>query len=166
VPDALPVLGFVTLQRLAELWWSARNERRLRARGAHEAGAGHYPFMVALHALWLVGLWILAWRQPANGWLVAAYAALQIARAWVIVSLGERWTTRIIVLPQAPLVRTGPYRFFKHPNYVVVAIEIALLPLAFGLWLYAAIFSLANAAMLAWRICAEDRALANQERPV
>jgi len=166
VPDALPVLGFVTLQRLAELAWSARNERRLRACGAYEVGAGHYPFMVALHALWLAGLWILAWPLPANGWCVAAYAALQILRVWVIASLGECWTTRIIVLPDAPLVRAGPYRFLRHPNYVVVAIEIALLPVAFGLWIYAAIFSLANAAMLAWRIRAEDRALANQERPV
>jgi methyltransferase len=166
MPDALPVLGFVTLQRLAELWWSARNERRLHARGAHEVGAEHYPFMVALHALWLAGLWIWAWPRPANWWLVAVYAALQVIRLWVIAALGERWTTRIIVLPSAPLVRAGPYRFFKHPNYLVVAIEIALLPLAFGLFIYAAIFSLANAAMLTWRIRAEDRALANQERPV
>ena len=166
MPDALPVLGFVTLQRLVELWWSARNEQRLRARGAREAGTRHYPFIVALHALWLAGLWIWAWPRPANWWLVAAYAVLQIARVWVIVTLGERWTTRIIVLPGAPLVRAGPYRFLKHPNYLVVAIEIALLPLAFGLLLYAAFFSLANAGVLLWRIRAEDRALANQERPV
>ena len=166
MPDALPVLGFVTLQRLVELWWSARNEKRLRARGGYEVGARHYPFMVALHALWLAGLWVSAWQLAANWWLVAAYAALQIARLWVIAALGERWTTRIIVLPGAPLVRAGPYRFLKHPNYLVVAIEIALLPLAFGLFLYAAIFSLANAALLIWRIRTEDRALANQERPV
>ncbi len=127
MPDALPVLGFVTLQRLVELWWSARNEQRLRARGAQEAGARHYPFIVALHVLWLAGLWIWAWPRPANWWLVAAYAVLQIARVWVIATLGERWTTRIIVLPGAPLVRAGPYRFLKHPNYLVVAIEIALL---------------------------------------
>ena len=166
MPDALPVLGFVTLQRLVELWWSARNERRLRARGAREAGARHYPFIVALHALWLAGLWIWAWPRPANWWLVAAYAALQIARVWVIATLGERWTTRIIVLAGAPLVSAGPYRFMKHPNYVVVAIEIALLPIAFGLYVYAALFSAANTLLLAWRIRAEDRALANQERPV
>ena len=166
MPDALPVLGLVTLQRLGELWWSARNERRLRARGAYEAGAKHYPFMVALHALWLAGLWILAWPLPANWWLVGLYGALQFVRVWTIASLGERWTTRIIVLPKVPLVRTGPYRFLDHPNYLVVAIEIALLPLAFGLYLYAAIFSLANAAVLGFRIRAEGRALANQEGPV
>ena len=166
MPDALPILGFVTLQRLVEPWWSAQNEKCLRARGAYEVGAGHYPFMVALHALWLAGLWILAWPRPANWWLVAAYALLQVARAWVIATLRGRWTTRVIVLPGAPLVRAGPYRFFKHPNYIVVAIEIALLPLVFGLYAYAAIFSLANAAILAWRIRTEDRALANQERPV
>jgi methyltransferase len=166
VPDAFPVLGLVTLQRLAELWWSARKEKRLRARGGFEVGARHYPFMVALHALWLAGLWICAWPRPANWWLVAAYGALQIIRVWVIATLRERWTTRIIVLPGAPLVRAGPYRFLKHPNYLVVAIEIALLPLAFGLFIYAAIFSLANAMLLAWRIRAEDHALANQERPV
>ena len=166
MPDALPVLGLVTLQRLAELWWSARNEQRLRAQGAYEVGAEHYPFMVALHALWLAGLWFWAWPQAANWWLVGLYAALQLARLWVIASLGARWTTRIIVLPGAPLVRTGPYRFLNHPNYLVVAIEIALLPLAFGLYLYAAIFSLANAVVLGFRIRAEDRALANAERPV
>jgi methyltransferase len=166
VPDALPVLGFVTIQRLAELWLSSRNERRLRARGAYEIGAGHYPLMIALHALWLAGLWVWAWPKPANWWLVAAYAALQLVRVWVIATLRERWTTRIIVLPGAPLVRAGPYRFLKHPNYLVVAIEIALLPLAFGLFVYAALFSLANAGVLLWRIRAEDRALANQERPV
>jgi len=122
--------------------------------------------MVALHALWLAGLWYWAWPQPANWCLVGLYAAVQIARLWVTASLGERWTTRVIILPGAPLVRSGPYRFLNHPNYVVVAIEIALLPLAFGLVLYAAIFSLANAVLLGFRIRAENRALANQERPV
>jgi methyltransferase len=164
VPDALPVLGLVTLQRLVELCWSARNERRLRARGAYEVGAAHYPFMVALHALWLGSLWVLAWPRAANWWLVAAYAAIQVGRLWAMAALGERWTTRIIVLPGAALVRRGPYRFLRHPNYVVVTIEIALLPLAFGLVADAALFSLANAALLLWRIRAEERALANAER--
>lgn len=166
VPDALPILAFVSLQRLAELYLSARNTTRLRARGAYEVGAEHYPAMVALHAAWLGGLWIFAWPLSANWVLIAIYAALQIVRIWVIASLGERWTTRIIVLPSAPLVRSGPYRFFKHPNYVIVAAEIALLPLAFGLVVYAMIFSAANAALLLWRIQTEEHALANREGPV
>ena len=116
--------------------------------------------MVGLHAGWLAGLWILAWPLSANWWLVAAYGALQILRVWVIASLGERWTTLILVLPGAPLVRSGPYRLLRHPNYVVVVIEIALLPLAFGLVAFAIGFSVANASILAWRIRIEERALA------
>ena len=166
MPDALPVLAFVTLQRLGELWLSARNTARLRTRGAHEVGAEHYPLMVALHAAWLGGLWILAWSLTANWFLIGLYGTLQFLRVWVIASLGERWTTRIIVLPNAPLVHSGPYRFLKHPNYVVVALEIALLPLAFGLVAYAVIFSAANAALMLWRIRTEDRALANKGAPV
>jgi methyltransferase len=162
VPDALPVLAFVTLQRLGELWLSSRNTARLRARGAYEVGVEHYPLMVVLHTGWLSGLWVLAWPLSANWFLIGLYAALQFLRVWVIASLGERWTTRIIVLPNAPLVHSGPYRFLKHPNYVVVTLEIALLPLAFGLVAYAVIFSAANAALVLWRIRTEDRALANK----
>jgi methyltransferase len=159
LPDAVPILGFVTAQRLAELWLSARNEKRLRVRGAVEAGRSHYPFMVALHAAWIVLLWVFAWNEPANWWLVAVYAALQVVRYWVIASLGERWTARVLVLPNAPLVTGGPYRFLRHPNYVVVALEIALLPLVFGLVAIAIVFSVANAALLSLRIYVEERAL-------
>ena len=166
MPEAIIILAFVTLQRLAELVLSARNTARLRARGAYEAGAGHYPLMVLLHAAWLGGLWVLARDLPANGVLIALYAALQLLRIWVIASLGERWTTRIIVPPDAKLVRSGPYRFVSHPNYLVVAAEIALLPLVFGLVEYAVIFSILNGILLLWRIRAEDRALANTGRAV
>jgi len=159
VPNALPILAFVTLQRFAELWLSVRNTARLRASGAVEFGEHHYPIMVALHAAWLAGLWILAWRLSANWTLIAVYAALQIFRVWVIATLGRRWTTRIIVLPGAPLIHSGPYRFLRHPNYVVVALEFALLPLAFSLIVFAAIFSVANAALLFWRIRIENRVL-------
>ena len=153
------VLALVTLQRLGELVLAARNTRRLLARGGREVGAEHYPLLVLLHAAWLAGLWVLAWNRPIGWpWLVA-FAILQGLRVWVIASLGERWTTRIIVLPGAPLVRRGPYRFLPHPNYMVVAGEIAVLPLTFGLVLYAAVFSLANAAVLAIRLRAEARAL-------
>lgn len=157
---ALLLLGFVTLQRLAELVVARRNTARLRAAGAREAGAGHYPVMVALHAAWLAGLWLLAPGRPLAWGFLAAYVLVQPLRLWVLASLGPRWTTRILVLPGAPLVRAGPYRLLSHPNYAVVVAEIALLPLVFGLIWYALVFSLANAALLGVRIRAENAALA------
>ena len=154
------ILALVTLQRLGELWLARRNTARLLARGAYEVGASHYPLIVLVHALWLAALWWLApYRAVAPLWL-ALFVLLEIVRAWVLASLGSRWTTRIIVLPNAPLVRRGPYRFLGHPNYVVVAGEIAILPLVFGLWQVALIFSLLNAAVLTVRIREENRALA------
>lgn len=164
--DALPVLAFVTLQRFAELALSARNAARLKARGGYEVGAGHYPLMVVLHAAWLGGLWYLARSLPANAILLVGYAALQLARIWVVTTLGERWTTRIIVVPDERLVQAGPYRLLNHPNYFVVEAEIALLPLVFGLVAYAVAFAVANALLILWRIHVEDRALANREGAV
>jgi methyltransferase len=156
---AVAVLAFVTLQRLAELALAQRNAGRLRERGATEIGSSHYPAIVALHAAWLAGLWLFGWSRPvALPWL-AAFAVLQILRLWVLLTLKERWTTRILVLRDAPLVRHGPYRFMAHPNYAVVAAEIAVLPLALGLPWHALGFSLLNAAVLAVRIRAENAAL-------
>ncbi|WP_091738507.1 isoprenylcysteine carboxyl methyltransferase family protein [Phenylobacterium immobile] len=157
---SIAVLAFVTLQRLAELWLARRNTRRLMARGAVEVGAAHYPAIVGLHAAWLIGLWLLTWDKPVSlAWLIV-FAALQLARVWVIASLGERWTTRIIILPGAPNVRRGPYQFIPHPNYLVVAAEIAVLPIAFDQWLFAVVFSIMNALVLRHRIRAEDAAMA------
>jgi len=153
------ILGLVTLQRLGELVLARRNTRRLLARGAVEIGAGHYPAVVALHAAWLAGLWLLAWNRPADLFWLAVFIVLQGLRIWVLATLGDRWTTRIIVLPGAPLVKKGPYRFTSHPNYMVVAAEIAVLPLVFGLWTYAVVFFALNAAVLWVRIGAEARAL-------
>ncbi|HEX6740840.1 MAG TPA: isoprenylcysteine carboxylmethyltransferase family protein [Sphingomicrobium sp.] len=153
------ILALVTLQRVGELWLSNRNTRRLLALGAHEVGRGHYPLIVAVHALWLAALWGLAPGRPVQIFWLGLYVALQLARIWVLATLGSRWTTRIIILPDAPLVRTGPYRFVDHPNYVVVAGEIAVLPLVFGLPLLALIFSALNAAVLTVRIREENRAL-------
>jgi methyltransferase len=153
------ILALVTLQRLGELWLSDRNTRRLLAQGAEEVGASHYPLIVAVHAAWLAALWWLAPGHPVDALWLAVYVLLQIARIWVLTTLGPRWTTRIIVLPGAPLVKAGPYRFVSHPNYVVVAAEIAVLPLVFGLWPVAVIFSALNAAVLAIRIREENRAL-------
>jgi methyltransferase len=157
---SIVILALVTLQRVGELWLSNRNTARLLAQGAREVGASHYPLIVVVHALWLAALW---WAAPGHHifafWL-ALYVLLEIARIWVLATLGQRWTTRIIVLPGAPLVRRGPYRFVNHPNYVVVIGEIAVLPLVFGLWQVAFIFTLLNAAVLTVRIREENRALA------
>ena len=153
------VLALVTLQRGSELILARRNTRRLLARGAVEVAPGHYPLIVLLHAAWLAGLWILAWNRPLDLRWLALFCLLEAARLWVLASLAERWTTRIIVLQGAPLVRRGPYRFFSHPNYLVVAGEIAVLPLAFNLPLYAGVFTLLNAAMMVVRIRAEAGAL-------
>ena len=161
---AVLILGFVTLQRLAELWLAERNRRRLLARGAAEHGRDHYALIVGIHVLWLAALWWWAPGRPVSLPLLAAFAFLQIARLWVIASLGERWTTRIIVLPDAPLVTRGPFRFVDHPNYIVVVLEIAVLPLVFGLWQIALLFSLLNAAVLTVRIGAENRALHSLRR--
>ena len=156
---SIAVLAFVTVGRLAELVWSRRNTRRLLARGAREVGAGHYPLIIALHVAWLGGLWVFAWNRPVSiPWLVV-FAALQAGRLWVMAALGERWTARIIVVPGETLVRTGPYRLIPHPNYAVVAGEILVLPLAFGLVAYGLVFSILDAAVLALRIRVEDRAL-------
>jgi methyltransferase len=156
---AILILGIVTLQRLGELWLANRNTRRLLANGAHEAEPGHYPLIVAVHAAWLLTLWLLAPGRPIIWPLLAFFVLLQLARIWVIATLGPRWTTRIIVLPEAPLVKRGPFRFVSHPNYIVVAAEIAVLPLVFGLWTVAVVFTILNAAVLTIRIRAENRAL-------
>lgn len=156
---SIVILALVTLQRLGELWLSNRNTKRLLARGAHEVGAKHYPLIVAVHALWLATLWWLAPSRPVNWFWLAIFVLLQLARVWVIATLGPRWTTRIVVLSGAPLVRSGPYRFLNHPNYVVVTAEIAVLPIVFGFWDVALVFSFFNASVLALRITDENRAL-------
>jgi len=159
---AVALLALVTLQRLAELVIARRNTRRLLAEGAVEIGARHYPLLVLLHTGWLAALWILAISGQATIWwpAVAGYAVVELARTWVMASLGRYWTTRIIVPRKAPVVRSGPYRFLRHPNYWVVAFEIALLPLALGSWTLAVVFSVLNAAVLFWRIRVEEGSLA------
>lgn len=154
------LLAAVTLERLGELWLARRNTRILLDRGGVEVAAAHYPLIVALHAAWLIGLFVLAWNAPIHLWWLAAFAALQILRIWTLSTLGTRWTTRILVVPGETLVSSGPYRFLKHPNYAVVIGEIAVLPLCFGLPLYALLFSTANALVLTIRIRAENAALA------
>jgi methyltransferase len=165
--DQLLIAGLLlvaTLQRLIELVIANRNTRALLAEGAYEVGRGHYPAIVFLHTAWLVVLWVflLAGLAQFQLWAAIAYLALQGLRLWTLLSLGRRWTARIIVVPGAPLVRKGPYRFIRHPNYLVVALEIALLPLALGSWPLALGFSIVNAIVLAWRIRTEETTLASR----
>ena len=157
--DPLALLAFITLQRAAELVWARSNERRLRAQGAVEAGASHYPLIVALHAAWLAALWWFGWDRPLLWPWVASFFVLQAARVWVLATLGRRWTTRVLVIPGETLVRRGPYRFVSHPNYLVVALEIPVTALAFGLPWLALGFGLANLAVLALRLKVEAQAL-------
>lgn len=159
------VVALVALQRLAELVYARRNEAGLRARGGVEVGARHYPFFVLLHGSWLLALAVLVDPAATVNWpLLGLYLVLQAGRIWVVASLGPYWTTRIITVPDAPLVRTGPYRWFRHPNYLVVVAEIAVLPLAFGAWRIAIVFSALNAALLWHRIRVETAALAARDK--
>jgi len=154
------ILAIVTLQRAGELFISSRNTRKLLSRGAVEVAPRHYPLIVAVHTAWLISLWIFGHSQPVSIVALSLYLALQGLRFWVMRTLGSRWTTRIIIVPGQPLVSAGPYRWLPHPNYAVVAGEIAVLPLVLGLPVLAAVFTILNAAVLAIRIRAEDRALA------
>ncbi len=155
----IAILGFVTAQRLVELPIARANTQRLLAAGGYEVAPGHYPLIVLVHAAWLATLWWFAPGRPIDFVLLALFVVVEFARVWVLQSLGPRWTTRIIVVPGEKLVARGPYRFVSHPNYVVVAAEIALLPLVFGLWQVALLFSALNATVLLIRIRAENRAL-------
>ncbi len=154
------LLGFVALQRLAELIWAERNTRRLLAPGGREFGHSHFPLIVALHAAWLAGLFLLGRNHGVDRAMLALLILLQVARGWVLASLGTRWTTRIVVVPGLASVTRGPYRFLRHPNYLIVAAEIAVVPLALGLTAFAVVFSLLNGIILCVRIRAENAALA------
>ncbi|HVQ82129.1 MAG TPA: isoprenylcysteine carboxylmethyltransferase family protein [Pseudolabrys sp.] len=154
------LVAFLLAQRLAELVFAQSNTARLRAKGAVEFGAAHYPLIILLHASWLIGLWVLGHDRPIVWSWFALFALLQFGRLWVIVSLGRRWTARVIVLRGAAPVTRGPYRWIRHPNYLIVALEIAVVPLGLGLPVFALIFSIANAALVAYRIRIENEALA------
>ena len=153
---ALAVFAYVIVQRLAELVYANANTRRLLAEGGREFGQKHYPLFIVLHSGWLIA--VAVFSQPAaspNALLLIAFIASQALRFWTLASIGRWWTTRIISAPHFPRVKKGPYRFIPHPNYTVVVIEIALLPLLFGAPLVALAFSVGNAMLLAWRIRVE-----------
>ena len=159
------LVAFLIAQRLIELCFAQLNTRRLRGRGGIEFGATHYPLIVILHAIWIVGLLILGHDRAVDPFWLSVFVVLQIGRVWVIASLGRRWTTRVIVMPGAVPVARGPYRWLRHPNYLIVALEIAVVPLALGLPVVALIFSAANAVLLAYRIRIENEALAWAAQP-
>lgn len=152
-------LGFLVLQRLSELVIAKRNTARLLAQGATEHGASHYPVMVAMHAGWLAALFLFGWDETVSLFWLALFAVLQGLRVWILATLGPRWTTRVIILPE-PLVARGPFRLMRHPNYTLVVAEIIVAPMVLGLWQVALIWTVLNAAMLWVRIGVEERALA------
>jgi methyltransferase len=164
----LVAVALVAAQRLLELRVSRRNERRARSRGAVEYGRAHYPAMVALHALWLFSTVL---EGVARGpefpalWYVAlvAFLLVQPLRYWAILSLEESWNVRVLVVPGGRRLRRGPYRYLSHPNYLVVIVEIAALPMIFGAWITTLVFTALNAAFLYVRICTEERALRDLE---
>jgi len=152
-------IAFLIAQRLSELVIARKNTVRLLARGAKEFAPEHYPLIVAVHSLWIVAIAVLGWDQALNfSWLVV-YLVLQGFRIWILSSLGARWTTRIIILNE-PLVARGPYKYIKHPNYVLVVAEIIAAPMVLGLFSVAIVFSLLNAIVLYIRIKVENKALA------
>ena len=151
---------FIAVQRLGELAWAQWNTLRLRTEGGVEFGAAHYPLMVALHASWLIGLWLAGHSKAVDPVWLAVFIVLQTARVWAIASLGRRWTTRVIVLPGSAPIARGPYRWLRHPNYLIVTLEIAVVPLALGLPAFALFFSSGYLALICHRIQVENRALA------
>jgi methyltransferase len=162
----LVLLGATALERLAELVVSTRNARWSFARGGTEHGRGHFPPMVALHTGLLVAsaVEVLVWDRPflpALGWTALVLTlASQALRWWCIATLGPRWNTRVIVVPGLPLVTGGPYRWLRHPNYLVVVVEGITLPLVHTAWVTALAFTVLNAVLLLrFRIPSEERAL-------
>jgi methyltransferase len=160
------LVALVGVERFAELVVSRRNAAWSLSHGGFETGREHYPVMVVLHTALLVGMLLEAWirRPDVDAWLaypmVALVLASQALRWWCIATLGRRWNTRVIVVPGLPLVRSGPYRYFGHPNYVAVVVEGVALPLVHAAWMTAVVFTAANAALLTVRLRVENAALA------
>ncbi len=158
---SIALLAYITAERAAEPLIAARNDKGLMARGGVLHAEPLFPLILALHVAWLAGLWWLAWDRPMVLSALVLFGVLQILRFRVMAALGKRWTTRIITVPGETLVRTGPYLYLRHPNYWVVVGEIAVLPLVFGLPIFAMVFSVLNAVALIIRVRIEDRALAD-----
>ena len=160
---AQAVFAYVVIQRLGELAYANANTRRLLAEGGREYGEKHYPLFIVLHGGWLISIALFAKPTDApNLLLLNAFIATQTFRFWTLASIGRWWTTRIISAPHFPKVKRGPYRYIKHPNYALVVVEIALLPLLLGAPAMALTFSILNAALLAWRLIIESAVLAER----
>lgn len=158
------VFTFLIIQRLMELFVARRNKQWMMARGGIEIGADHYPLMVLMHISFFASLWtevILRDYPVSIAWavLLAALIVVQLIRYWAIASLGRFWNTKIIVVPDADIVRRGPYRFLRHPNYTVVILEFAIIPLLFDAYITFAIFSILNVFILRHRIRVEEEGL-------
>lgn len=156
------LISLIILLRIGELILSKRNEKWLLQNGAIEYGQKHYPLIVALHVLFIISLIIeysIKRTVPYNSFLLASYISLLVFKTWVILSLGKFWNTKIYRIRNYPLIKKGLYRYFKHPNYMIVVIEIAVIPLIFHLYFTAAIFTLFNAIMLSVRIKEENKVL-------
>jgi methyltransferase len=159
------LLTALSAERIIELIISARNARWAFARGAKESGAGHYPAMVAFHTLFIVSCFVEAknfrHQFPASvGWVALGGALFaQGLRYWAVATLGRRWNTRVIVLPDSAPVTSGPYRFIRHPNYLAIVLEMICVPMVYGCWRTAIVFSAGNILMLRVRIRAEELAL-------
>ena len=161
-------ISSVVLLRLAELYLAARNERWMRLNGAVEYSSGHYPLLVSLHLLFFLSLpaeYYGFGPHSAHTGLIALYVVLILLKGWTIASLGRFWNTRVLRIPGAPLVTKGPYRFVRHPNYIIVAAELLVIPLAFDLYATAIVFSILNAALLYVRVGVENRALKDEPEP-
>jgi len=159
------LIVIIAIQRVWELGVSTRHLRGLKARGAIEVGTGHYPWMVALHSAFLVSclaeVWLLGrtWRPMIAVFAVFFLGVALVLRWWTLATLGERWTTRVLVVPGEELVSSGPYRWLRHPNYLVVVMEIAAIPMVHCAWLTALVFTFANLVLLRERIRVEEGAL-------
>ena len=157
------ILAFVILQRLVELVIAKKNETSMLAKGAYEIGASHYKYMILLHASFFVSFLVevvyFKSLLTANYWLLIVFLVLQLFRVWCLASLGTFWNTKIIILPGANVVVKGPYKFIRHPNYLVVCLEIAVLPLMFEAYVTAICFTILNLIMLSVRIPIEEKAL-------
>lgn len=157
------ILAFVITQRLVEIFIAKRNEKLMLVKGAYEVGASHYPFMILLHVSFFISLIleVIYFKSAVTPYyvLLIIFFLVQLLRVWCLVSLGVFWNTKIIVLPGSNVVVKGPYSYIRHPNYLVVCLEIVVLPLMFQAYMTAICFTILNLIMLSIRIPIEERAL-------